>query len=181
MFRAFERRLGFVPRWTVIPHNNKQSVAEHSFYVALYTDKICTMLELSDTQRAKIVSYALRHDMAETIHGDIPSPAKRRLVLNDHAATEEALFIELYGSDADYYDYRHATDYAHSIVKLADRMEAAMWLTQEVAMGNSQLGELAQDLRDQTFQVARKLFDVADAQKFLEWIAASANMEDLLK
>lgn len=135
MFRAFERRLSIVPRWVIVPTIFKQNVAEHSFYVALYTDKLCQMLPVPDNVRVQAVALALRHDMLEVMHGDIPGPAKGRLGVDDkrdwgrlERATEGDYTFPPLSLNESLFVAR--------VVKMADKIEAAMFLQREVQTGN---------------------------------------------
>jgi 5'-deoxynucleotidase len=138
MFKAFERRLSIVPRWTIVPTLFKQNVAEHSFYVALYADKLCLMLGVTSSEHLNAVAMALRHDMREVMHGDPPGPSKERLWDDNKAEAEERAFLD--AADADYrHEFSSISEetYAKKIVKMADKIEAAMFLRREVATGNA--------------------------------------------
>lgn len=138
MFPYRERILAHVPRWAVVPHVRRQSVAEHSFYVALYTDKLCKMLEWDDLNTSIAVSYALRHDMYEVFSGDIPSPAKRILTSDDTVNAFNTHFAEKMPSD--YGDV--VTSKVHEVVKLADKLDEFFWLCTETSLGNRSVAAL---------------------------------------
>ena len=63
-----------VPRWTIIPTIQKQSVAEHSYFVGLYADWIASMVKYEGS-RETLIGYGLLHDMPEIVTGDLPTPA----------------------------------------------------------------------------------------------------------
>ena len=75
-FAAAFRDLSYVPRWGILRSIRKQSVAEHSYYVALYADQLATLIQW-EGDTAALLQYALLHDIDETITGDIPGPVKR--------------------------------------------------------------------------------------------------------
>lgn len=139
MFPYRERILAHVPRWAVVPHIRRQSVAEHSFYVALYTDKLCKMLEWDDLHTSIAVSYALRHDMFEIFSGDIPSPAKRILTSDDTVNAFNSHFVK--SMPADYKD-GIPTREIHEVVKLADKLDEFFWLCTETGLGNRSVAAL---------------------------------------
>lgn len=71
-------RAAIVPRWAIIKMAKPQSVAEHSFNVALITRAILSNFIEQQLDDNEIIVAALDHDWAEEIYtGDIPSPAKR--------------------------------------------------------------------------------------------------------
>jgi hypothetical protein len=73
-----ELRLSFVPRWCIVKTTKTQSVAEHSYNVAVIAEKLCRVIGLGDAETGMAVREALFHDKYEVYTGDIPSPAKHR-------------------------------------------------------------------------------------------------------
>lgn len=63
-----------VKRWTIVHTTKQQSLAEHSFNVALIAQEICERMAISS---ANVMRAALVHDLDEILTGDIPSPFKR--------------------------------------------------------------------------------------------------------
>ena len=139
MFPYRERILAHVPRWAVVPHIRSQSVAEHSFYVTLYADKLCKMLGWDDLNTSMAVSYALRHDMLEVFTGDIPSPAKRILTSNDTVNAFNNHFVKSMPAD---YEAGIPTGKIHEVVKLADKLDEFFWLCTETGLGNRSVAAL---------------------------------------
>ena len=82
MAKIFEhilnRSLAHVTRFNNRPQHFPESVAEHSFYVAYFTQIICWLLEKEkikvDTNKA--IQMALIHDQEEGFSGDILNPFK---------------------------------------------------------------------------------------------------------
>ena len=154
MFPYRERILAHVPRWAVVPHVRRQSVAEHSFYVALYTDKLCKMLELDDLHTSIAVSYALRHDMFEVFSGDIPSPAKRILTSYDTVDAFNSHFVKSMPAD-----YKEGIPIAtvHGVVKLADKLDEFFWLCTETGLGNRSVAALLMTTLQRLLQMVADL------------------------
>lgn len=69
-----------VKRWNIVHVVREQSVAEHSFNVAMIARAIAKEYGIPDE---RIIKYALDHDLDEVMYGDIPSPAKSRLGIKD--------------------------------------------------------------------------------------------------
>lgn len=110
-------RLSYVPRWTIVPMNRSQSVADHSFRVASIVMQICGRLATRygaalshEVDATSLVMAALWHDISECLTGDIPSPAKIHLT----QSTQAAMYSPSPGIGAD-------------ILKIADTLEAQTW------------------------------------------------------
>lgn len=69
-----------IKRWTIIKHTGDQSLAEHTFNVIAISRDICRRMGVSDVA---VIKYAFDHDLDEILTGDIPTPAKDRLKLED--------------------------------------------------------------------------------------------------
>jgi len=70
-------RASIIPRWAIIRMSRTQSVAEHSFNVAMITRAILSNFIMETMDDNEIIVAALDHDWKEEIYtGDIPSPAK---------------------------------------------------------------------------------------------------------
>lgn len=134
MFSYYERTLAVVPRWSIAPRLNPQSVAEHSFYVTLYTDKLCILLNVTPEQRLEAITYAMRHDMVEAQTGDTPGPVKRQIMDYKKLAKFEKRFHDSLGLD-----YQFAgldASQTKAIVKAADLIDELFWVSMETLMGN---------------------------------------------
>ncbi len=71
-----ELRCSIIKRWGIIKTSREQSVAEHSFNVAIITGKLCDMLEIDGNAKNGVIAEAILHDTDEVYTGDIPTPAK---------------------------------------------------------------------------------------------------------
>lgn len=69
-------RLCYIPRWGIVPLIRPQSVAEHTFRVAVISDAIAMKVGLDGEMVSKVASKALLHDMDEALSGDIPASYK---------------------------------------------------------------------------------------------------------
>jgi len=79
-----------VKRWHMIRMQSPQSVAEHSYNVAMLTIKMLRDLDkegaygISPEEQLAVIEWALCHDIHEIEHGDVPSPSGV-----DRGATED--------------------------------------------------------------------------------------------
>lgn len=119
---AFSRRLSYVPRWSVVPTIRQQSVAEHSFHVTRIAQWLTQFhAEGGDVGfYSTIMKLALIHDDEEAKTGDYPSTTKVP---------------------------RMPSDQVNLVVKIADKLEALVFLAEEEAMGNSRVKDIMEHIR----------------------------------
>jgi 5'-deoxynucleotidase YfbR-like HD superfamily hydrolase len=135
----FEERLSVVPRWTIVRTIQKQSVAEHSFRVALIAGRLVRHFfspAFYNEARNRVFHYALLHDQAEAFTGDIPTPAGRRINKKDL----EDQFV------SHYVDWVEPSETIEQVVKVADYVEALIFLTVEKSLGNNSVDEVIKNV-----------------------------------
>lgn len=139
MLTEMEDRLSAVTRWGIIRVLQKQTVTDHSFRVTLIADKVAReWFKVTDPTKLYSVSYhALRHDRLEAVSGDFPGIIKD-LVNEDGLSTRYA----------DQFPAYKVTPLAKKVVKIADRIEALMFLRLELALGNSTVEYVIADVQE---------------------------------
>lgn len=106
--------LTYTKRWVIAPTYREQSVAEHSFRVAVLADFIlgrCLALDrvnYEGVNREALLADALYHDCDEVFSGDCPGPDKDEKSASPLPDTST------------WHRY-------HRIVKVADSLETASW------------------------------------------------------
>lgn len=164
------RRLSYVQRWGIVPKLRPQSVAEHSYYVALYTMKICDILGLDHAVRFAALQYALTHDMAEAFTGDIPTPLKKRISNFTQAEVDIKEWMKV--------EVTNSNDHIiKPIVKIADILDAVVWLTEEKSMGNIRLDKLRSQMNKTLVHETDKLssrYEMDGVEEFLDVTIAEA-------
>ncbi len=103
-----------------------QTVAEHSYHVAMLVWKLCDR-----EPSAELIKAALFHDLAEAVTGDIPATLKWK---SPTIKAELQRFEELF--DAENHLYVSLTPKEEAILKWADGLELMWHCIDEINMGN---------------------------------------------
>lgn len=129
-------RAGHVKRWHIVNTACTQSIAEHSYLVAVIAMHLHKAMGGSESEVHQTAVWALFHDATEIRTGDIPTPAKRLLREVDRMPEGadlgpdlfERLDILLLG-DAPYFEEGTApSETSIQCVRMADAIEAAHWI-----------------------------------------------------
>lgn len=136
MFEREIRDLGSVPRWVTARHIHKQSVALHSYYVAIYADQIATHCSVL-CDRAALLRYALWHDADEGFTGDMPGPVKRQTMDQDKIHSFIATHLKKRFPSEEWVKPKDIL--ICQIVKVADCIDAILWNAAERQLGNMSL------------------------------------------
>ena len=128
-----DRILSDVRRWGIVRTIRGQSVAEHSYFVALWMPKLLRRHGINHaTTILNAVEHALHHDMSEVTTGDVPAPLKIHLPPGalDHAARELGV---AHGDPG---------PLISAATKALDLFEAALFLSEDIALGNHRVTEI---------------------------------------
>ncbi len=113
--------LADVERWGVVRTLRPQSVAEHSFAVAVIALEILDLLPVMEgVDRGIVLEWALAHDAPETFTGDISGRFKNE----NPAVRDSVLMAEIDNFPWHFRLHDRAGEKVHAIIKLADRIEA---------------------------------------------------------
>lgn len=143
MFDREHRTLAHVPRWSILRINRRQSVAEHSFYVALYSAEIAKFIGWTGPYD-QLMLHALTHDLDEIVTGDINSPTKKAM------SKEARLDFEYWvgkkmcerSDPSGAWALSDPGEQVRAIVKLADIVEGLLYLGDERSQGNTNVGNM---------------------------------------
>lgn len=135
----FIRNGGETRRFHGWPVLRQQTVAEHSFHVAMILHTLYGQSEPG--LPAYLVTAALCDDLAEWVTGDPPSPftvamEKRMPGFRDNRKKVENEVLNSVALDWD----QHLTDEDKRKLKFADYVDGAMYCIRERAMGNQLIG-----------------------------------------
>lgn len=161
-----------ITRFHIINTGRRQTLAEHSFMVALIAmelaDKLVPSGSMFDSPREQhqFLCAALFHDMPETVYGDLPTPAKatmREFTGNPRLYDELDMMIM---PNIPYVGGLISPKLGW-VIKLADLIEAYHFLC------NNAAGPYAKQVRDDMFSRLVLLITEANAaMPDLLWVAA---------
>ena len=128
---------------SLIRYNNKlhirnENVAEHSFYVTLYTMELANILGLSDREYAYALEHAIIHDIHEIDTSDIPHNVKGKFSLIKSTTDEyEKDFCRTYFPDH-FFSRTVLTrkDLVETVVLFADVLSVYQYALIEISLGN---------------------------------------------
>lgn len=143
------RTASVVDRWSIVRLFYKDSVAEHSFYVTFYALQIARLVEWQGPY-ADLTFAALMDDIEETFTSDIVSPVKRQIIdegaLANFVSEQMKQRLPLLEGQLDVIYESHWGNHIHRIIKVADKVDAAIHLIIEQRMGNTVLRPLYDDV-----------------------------------
>lgn len=129
------RSLMYVRRLNYERCNRYENVAEHSFYVGIMAYQLACSVGLDEAEARYCLKMGLMHDLAEAVTGDIPFLTRRALgavaCAGLDALGEQEIGVSL-GTD------RQTLE----IVQIADVLEFALYLKEELMSGNHALSDI---------------------------------------
>ena len=167
-------RANDVKRWQIVKTIRPQSVAEHSWSVAIIAWRLAEEINKNsdcpfgeEVKRADVIEWALVHDMPEIFTGDIATPVKMYIKENAESTIFDRLEKE---ADQDSsYDIK-PLELVARIVKIADIMEAIAFLNENA------VGQHAYEVQN---RLVNKMWELTE-----KWsLGASPNVvyEELVK
>lgn len=180
-FLAYMYRLKYIKRWSLMRNISHESVAEHSYHVALLTHMLCTIANEvygKSVPTGQLVSASLFHDATEVFTGDIPTPVKHHNpeILSSFRKIEERAAKRLTGMVPKALQpvYKpllegKKKDDPHMVyIKAADLLDAFIKCTMEESAGNREFSAA----KKQIGQTLEKL-DLPEVRYFMEHLAPS--------
>ena len=168
MFEKELRDASYVPRWSIVRTVRPQSVADHSFYVAVYAAQIADAIDW-DGPTGMLMKYALVHDLDEILSGDIAGPAKKIIKKSTGVSwylVTNWLRQQMIKRMA-WYEYWIDSDWQEDIekiVKVADLIESVLFLRDEQMLGNVNVAQHKLYLINATLSAIKILPNITDEQ-----------------
>jgi 5'-deoxynucleotidase len=120
-----------VRRWHIVQTSREQTLAEHSFAVAVIAGSLAAAMRwnglLQESGKLKLLQWALAHDIIEVRTGDMPTPFKRDLEAIGGKGIVEKAEDRVDAETMAAYRQVRGTE-VETIVKLADQIEAIFFL-----------------------------------------------------
>lgn len=154
-------RLKNVVRYNTRNVIKKESVAEHSFYVALFVLKICDDYKIDTVNCKMSLIKALLHDMPEIELNDITHNVKERLNLRPLLKKyEDEYFVEHYKQHE--LLMTKGNDKINAIVDLADAMSVYQYTLNETMLGNQSddIKDILEESKTRVINMKKHLEDV---------------------
>lgn len=151
--RDILQRLSYMIRYNNEIHIHNENVAEHSFYVAVYTLLICDFLGIESSEAVK---FALIHDVSETITSDIPHNVKNELFAIGKICDE----FERDFNKVNFGIKHHieGNSLSEIVVALADMLSVRQYALKEVEYGNiGKFGPILQGSSERLAEAFHKL------------------------
>lgn len=140
------QRLDYVTRYTSIPVVTRESVSTHSFWVSVYSQMVCSELQIDDPLMvAAVLTSANIHDLVEMRSGDFVRTFKYKTAVLKAAVdeAEEILIGEfdegirrLYSVSAALVNESPCPGLVKSIVKAADFLSLYHYMAREILRSN---------------------------------------------
>lgn len=155
-------------RYNTRTHIKNESVAEHSFYVALLALMICDEYDITDTRiRNAVLTKAILHDMPEIELNDITHDVKERLHLREFMEKHEINYYERNFPKECSLMTTSVNDKVGIIVDLADALSVVQYSENEIRLGNhtNQMLEIHKEAYDRVTRYAVFLHQALDINK----------------
>lgn len=157
-------KLSNIVRYSQQNKIKSETVAEHSFYVTWFVNRLCTKYEISDKIRLMALESALLHDIPEVITNDITYDVKKMIpevsgllqpyeeeVIVEHSCTAWKVL---------FHPETHDEILARKIVKHADILSVLQYCQNEDTLGNKNFIELRKATEERVRKSREELLTV---------------------
>lgn len=152
-------KLKNVVRYSTRTTINKETVAEHSFYVALLALMLCDELKVDDKIKSQCLTKAILHDMPESELNDITHDVKVKLGLYEYLKKYEDNYFEKHFKKHSKLMKDNSDSLINLIVGYADILSVKQYCLNEKALGNAsyQIDKILADTKERIKDIATKL------------------------
>lgn len=182
-FFAYISRMKYIVRWGLMRNTDSENIQEHSLQVAVIAHALAVIhnkLGEDTLSPEKACLYAVFHDAAEIITGDLPTPVKyyNPVIKRNYQAIEDVAKEKLLSMLPDDFKniyrpilfYEEHDEKYYPIVKAADRLSAYIKCAEEVKAGNKEFIK-AMEATDESL----KKMDLPELEYFMKYYLPSYN------
>lgn len=157
-------KLSNIVRYSQQNKIKNETVAEHSFYVVWFINRICTKYKLDDNIRVMALEAGLLHDIPEVVTNDITYDVKQMLpevsaLLQPY---EEDIIME--HSERSYRVLFNPQTFeemlAKKIIKHADVLSVLQYCQHEETLGNKNFTELREETEKRVKESRKQMLDL---------------------
>lgn len=142
------RTAAVVKRWSIVRTLADDLVSSHSYFVTFYALQIARLIDWVGPY-ADLTFTALMHDAEEFITGDLVSPVKREIIdegkYANYVSTQMKQRLPLVEAQLEAIMDSGWASSIDRIIKVADKVDAVIFLITEQRMGNTVLEPLYND------------------------------------
>lgn len=159
-FFAFADRMKYIKRWQLMRSVREENIMEHSQQVAMFAHALAVIKNRiygGNVNAEKAVLYAVYHECAEVMTGDLPTPIKYfdNSIRGAYKNLEEKASLKLLSMlpkelegdfSASIIPDSQSEEYA--IMKAADRLAAYVKCLEELRCGNNEFAKAKKSIED---------------------------------
>lgn len=159
-FFAFADRMKYIKRWQLMRSVREENIMEHSQQVAMFAHALAVIKNRiygGKVNAEKAVLYAVYHECAEVMTGDLPTPIKYfdNSIRGAYKNLEEKASLKLLSmlpkeleGDFSATIIPDAQSEEYAIMKAADRLAAYVKCLEELRCGNNEFAKAKKSIED---------------------------------
>ncbi len=159
-FYAFLGRMKYIKRWSLMHNISEEDIMQHSMQVALFAHALAIINNKIFEGNANVertVLYALYHESAEVLTGDLPTPIKyfNKEINNSYKDIEGQACQKLlsmlppeFENELARYLVPDETSIEYTLVKCADKLSAYTKCLEELKSGNNEFSKAKNTILD---------------------------------
>lgn len=159
-FFAFADRMKYIKRWQLMRSVREENIMEHSQQVAMFAHALAVIKNRiygGNVNAEKAVLYAVYHECAEVMTGDLPTPIKYfdNSIRGAYKNLEEKASLKLlsmlpkeFEGDFSASIIPDAQSEEYAIMKAADRLAAYVKCLEELRCGNNEFAKAKKSIED---------------------------------
>ena len=159
-FFAFADRMKYIKRWLLMRSVREENIMEHSQQVAMFAHALAVIKNRiygGNVNAEKAVLYAVYHECAEVMTGDLPTPIKYfdNSIRGAYKNLEEKASLKLLSMlpkelEGDFAAsiIPDAQSEEYAIMKAADRLAAYVKCLEELRCGNNEFAKAKKSIED---------------------------------